>query len=61
MSMLYMQTGELYRNLAIVQQKMYSYLTYFKNIAFHAKIFYALRRRAPTILDPPLDRTNHLT
>ena len=42
---------------------MYSYLTRFKNVAFHAKFFYAIRRRgphhvvclrAPTILDPPL-------
>ena len=53
----------MYRKLAVVQQKKYSYLTRFKNVAFHAKFFYALRRRgphhvvclrAPTILNPPL-------
>ena len=59
-----METGKVYRNLAVVEQKNYSYLTRFKNVAFHDKIFfYALRRRgphhvvclrAPTILDPPL-------
>ena len=26
----------MYRNLAVVQQKIYSYLTRFKNVAFHA-------------------------
>ena len=52
-----------YRNLAVVQQKIYSYLTRFKNVAFHANFFYALQQtgphhvvclRAPTILNPPL-------
>ena len=58
-----MKTGKVYRNLVVVEQKMYSYLTRFKNVSFHVKIFYALRQRgphhvvclrAPTILDPPL-------
>ena len=53
----------MYRNLAVVQQKIYSYLTRLKNVAFHANFFYALRQRgphhvvclrAPTILNPPL-------
>ena len=35
-----MQTGKVYRNLAVVQQKIYSYLTRFKNVAFHAKHFF---------------------
>ena len=60
-----MQTGKVYRNIAVVQQKIYSYLTGFKNVAFHAKFFYALRRRDShhvvcrrvlTILDPPLHK-----
>ena len=58
-----MQTGKVYRNLAVVQQKMYSYLTRFKTSLFTLRFFYSLRRRrlhhvvclrAPTILDPPL-------
>ena len=53
----------MYRNLAVVQQKIYSYLTHFKNVAYLEKIFYALRQsgphhvvclRAPIILNPPL-------
>ena len=39
--------GKVHKNLAIVQQKKYLYLTRFKNVAFHAKFFYALRRRGP--------------
>ena len=31
-----MKTGKVYRNLAVVEQKNYSYLTRFKNVAFHA-------------------------
>ena len=55
----------MYKNLAVVQQKIYSYLTRFKNVAFHANFFYALRQRgphhvvclrAPTILNPPLGK-----
>ena len=55
------ETYELYNN------KKYSYLTRFKNVAFHAKILYALKQRgphhvvclkAPTILDPPLKANN---
>ena len=38
-----MYTAKVYRNIAVVQQKMYSYLMRFKNVAFHAKFFYALR------------------
>ena len=59
-----MKTGKVYRNLAVVEQKNYSYLTRFKNVAFHAKIFFThydrggphhvVCLRAPTILDPPL-------
>ena len=51
-----MQTGIVYRNLAVVQEKTYSYLTRFKNVAFDANFFthYVVCLRAPTILDPPL-------
>ena len=53
----------MYRNLAVVQQKIYSFLTRFKNVVFHANFLYALRQwgphhvvclEAPTILNPPL-------
>ena len=43
----------MYRNLAIVQQKIDSYLTRFKNVAFHAKIFYThYDEGAPTTFLP---------
>ena len=46
-----MQTGKVYRNLAVVQQKIYSYLTRFKNVAFHAKHFFThYDEGAPTTL-----------
>ena len=41
----------MYRNLAIVQQKIDWYLTRFKNVAFHAKNFYThYDEGAPTTL-----------
>ena len=46
-----MKTGKVYRNLAVVEQKNYSYLTRFKNVAFHAKIFFThYDEGAPTTL-----------
>ena len=33
--------------IAVVQQKMYSYLTRFKNVAFHAKIFLLTTTKGP--------------
>ena len=39
--------GKVYRNIAVVQQKMYSYLTRFKNVAFHAKIFLRTTMKGP--------------
>ena len=37
----------MYRNLAVVQQKIYSYLTRFKNVAFHAKFFLRTTTKGP--------------
>ena len=37
----------VHRTLAIVQQKMYSYLTRFKNVAFHVKIFLRTTAKGP--------------
>ena len=34
-----LKSGKVYRNLAVVQQKIHSYLTRFKNVAFHANFF----------------------
>ena len=45
-----LSTGKVYRNLAVVQQKIYSYLTRFKNVAFHANFFTHYDKGAPTTL-----------
>ena len=37
----------MYRNLAVVQQKIYSYLTRFKNVAFHANFFVRTTTKGP--------------
>ena len=42
-----MKTGKVFRNLAVVKQKNYSYLTRFKNVAFHAKIFLHTMTKGP--------------
>ena len=42
-----MQTGKVYRNLAVVEQKFYSYLARFKNVAFHAKFFLRTTTKGP--------------
>ena len=42
-----MSTGKVYRNIAVVQQKIYSYLTRFKNVAFHAKKFLRTTAKGP--------------
>ena len=44
-----MQIGKMYRNVAVVQQKMYSYLTRFKTVAFHAKKLTHYDKGAPTM------------
>ena len=45
-----MQTGKVYRNLAVVQEKNYLYLTHFKNVAFHAIFFTHYDEGTPTTL-----------
>ena len=42
-----MSTGKVYRNIAVVQQKIYSYLTRFKNVAFQAKNFLRTTTKGP--------------
>ena len=42
-----MSTGKVYRNIAVVQQKIYSYLTRFKNVAFQAKKFLRTTTKGP--------------
>ena len=42
-----MKTGKVYGKLAVVQQKIYSYLTRFKNVAFHAKFFLRTTMKGP--------------
>ena len=37
----------MYKNLAVVQQKIYSYLTRFKNVAFYTNIFFAHYDKGP--------------
>ena len=42
-----MQTDKVYRDLADVEQKMYSYLALLKNVAFHAKNFLRTTTKGP--------------
>ena len=43
----YMSTGKVYRNIAVVEQKIYSYLTRFKNVVFYAKFFLRTTTKGP--------------